>query len=159
MVQVSVDAIRLPDRSSARRVAHSRLEHIRLEQGHRATEIAVDACKRLLAAPVEFWRTNDRKTDDALRLDVAAHILVELADAELCPARCLSALVEEEQVPFQTIQSRREGTKSQLVAAPETKRLAAQLLADPSGTSVTTPRMPRLKMSQAAILVVALTEG
>jgi hypothetical protein len=70
----------------------------------------------------------------------------------------LAEIVEGGEVSFQEIQSRRQRAKDLIVAAPESRQLAAQLLLDPSGGSVKLPRAPQSKLSQAELLVTALTE-
>lgn len=151
VVQIVTGVLRSTDRQLVHRRASEQLELLSYEEASGTTEIAVAAAKRLLARPP--WCCGD-----TLPLTVAVHILAELADARMCPAPMLALLVEEGGMSFQTLQSRRERAKSMLAAAPETQRLAAMLLADPSGASVKTPRVRRSKMSQADILVTALTE-
>jgi hypothetical protein len=75
----------------------------------------------------------------------------------MCPAALLAEIVESGEVSFQEIRSRRQRAKHKIAAAPEARRLASQLLADPSGASVKSPRVSRVRPSQAEILVTALT--
>jgi hypothetical protein len=151
VVGIVIDAYRSTDRQLAQERACDQLDRLRCDEASSTTEIAVAAAKRLLIQPPLCC-------DNPLPVTIAAHLLAELADARMCPAPLLAELVESGDVSIQTIQFRRKRVKSMLAAAPETQRLAELLLADPSGASVKTPRMRRPEMSQADILLTALTD-
>lgn len=159
IVRVIVDAIRSPDPRTARKRAHEQLEEIRRDQGSGNTEIAVAFGRKLLAgAPDLNINGISPMDDDQLRLHLSILILADLADASTCPAAVLAEIVEGGEVSFQDVSSRRQHLRDMIASAPEIRRLAVQLLVDPSGSSVRLPRIPRAKVSQAEILVTALTE-
>jgi hypothetical protein len=153
-VGIVVDALSSIDPDQEREAAHRRLDHLRRQDGNGRTEILVDLCKCLLVMPEVRLPT----ADNALCDTVAVRLLAGFADACMCPARLLTEVIEHEHISFQTVRARRKRMMALLVEAPETARLAGQLLVDPSGGAVRTPRMPRVKTSQADILVSALTD-
>lgn len=153
-----LDAIGAAEPRKIREIVHDRLDYVRMKYLTESTQGAVNAAKRV-AATVADWLPHPCGEMDVLGLreKIAVQLLAELADSWMCPARVLAEIVEHEHVAFQTIQARRERAKRKLVEAAETKRLAQQLLADPSGSKVTVPKMARAKVSQEEILVTALT--
>lgn len=159
IVGVLDDALLDLDGPATRRLAYDRLDLLRVAQGSAATEVAVEVAKRLLAAPESALADDDRRRDaDQRRLSIAARLLAGLADAWMCAAPLLAEIVEQGQVSFQTIRSRRERAVARLISAPKIAALAEQLLSDSSGASVKSPRLPRVKKSRADILVTALTQ-
>jgi len=137
--------------------AHEQLDRIRIANGNSATQNTADAAKRLIVTASEWMPFNASMLDaEELRTVIATHLLAELADGWMCPSRLLAEIIEHQQVSLQTIQSRRERAKRDIAGAVETRRLAHQLLNDPSGCLVTVPRIPRVRKSQAEILVTAL---
>jgi hypothetical protein len=143
---------------AARRLALAELERLRVDHGNHATEIAIGSGRRLLAGVSEPERSAMLAMDNGeLRAHLATMILADLADAAMCPAGLLPQLVEEGGVSFQEFRVRRQQNKELIVAAPEARRMAIQLLADPSGASVKAPRIRRERLSQAEILTTALT--
>lgn len=158
IVDIVVDDLRASDQRAARHLAHWQLDRVRLLQGNGVTEIAIIAAKQFLARPASLSDNSLEKDEEETRINVAAHILADLADALMCSARLRAEIVEQGQVSFQAVQARRDRAKEMLVSAPEIRRLAQQLLADSSGALVKSPRISRAKLSQAEILVTALTE-
>jgi hypothetical protein len=140
----------------ARQTAVAKLDYIRLHEGNSATEIAIASARRFLPQGDELPHQALVQPTD--RDYVATRVLAEVADAYLCPASLLGELVESGELSYHELRSRRERAKSMICASPEARRLAAQLLSNPSGTSVQMPRSSGVKPSQAEILVVALTK-
>ena len=143
---------------AARSTAHEQLDRIGLRYGNRATKQAIKSAGHVLAV----WANPDdaatwEMDDGELRVHIACVVLADIADAQMCPAVALHELVEGGNASFQEVDSRRQQSKELIVAAPETRRMAVQLLADPSGSSVKTPRFHGEKPSQAEILVTPLT--
>jgi hypothetical protein len=121
--------------------------------------MVVAAGKKVMAASPESSDGGVRTENVRERhLAVAIRILAEYADAWMCPAALLAEIVEQGQVSFQTMSLRRDRAKAGLVAAAETRLLAEQLLNDLSGAAVKLPKLPRTTISQAELLVAALTE-
>ncbi|MGH2531660.1 MAG: hypothetical protein ACRDJW_05080 [Thermomicrobiales bacterium] len=157
IVGIVVDVLHQPDYRAARQLANQRLDRIRREQASGVAEQAVNAAKGLLVDRAPFaWSLG--RVDDEARIDVASQILATLADYWMCPTRLLVEIIEQGQVSFQEVRARRERAMKMLVSALETRRLAEQLLADPSGALVKRPQISRAKLTQAEILVTALTE-
>lgn len=152
IVQIVISARRSSDHRHAQRWANEQLEQLRREQASSITEVATNSAKRLLVRPPAM------SLDEPQPLTVAAEVLGDLAAAWLCPAPLMASLVEEGHISFQDFRFRRERAKAIFVSSPEFQRLANMLLADPSGTSVRTPQMRRPKISQADILVTAITD-
>jgi hypothetical protein len=158
IVGTVVDAFQPCDQMGAKQQAIERLEQIRIQYGSRATEIAIRSSKSLIVETFELDRSKFSSFDDGnLRTDITVHILADLSDACLCPSGVLTGLVEDSRLSFQEVHSRRERAKQIVAAAPETRRLAIQLLANPSGAQVKTPRFRREKLSQSEILATPLT--
>lgn len=158
IVSTVAGAIRSSQLRTARRLALAELEHLRVEHGNQATEIAIGSSRRILALASEPAHSAILAMDDGeLRAHLATTILADLADAAMCPAGLLPELVEEGDISFQEFHARGQQNKELIVAAPEARRMAIQLLADPSGASVKTPRIRQERLSQAEILVMALT--
>jgi len=159
IVGILAKVIRSPQPEAARQPALAQLERLRVQHGNRATQIAIDSGRCLLAAACESGLSVMQAMDDGeLHVHLSAMILADLADASMCPAALLHGIVEEEGKSFQEIHSHRRRAKELIVAAPETRRMAIQLLADPSGASVKTPQVRRIRMSQAELLATALTQ-
>ena len=157
IVDILVSVFRLQQPTTERIQAVAQLDQVRVQHGNRSTEIAIGSSRRLLAGNSESEPALQEMDDGELRIHLSAIILADLADASLCPAALLSELVEEKDVSFQEVHSRRAQCKELLIAAPETRRTAVQLLVDPSGASVRAPQIRREPLSQAEILATALT--
>jgi hypothetical protein len=158
IVSVLTSAIRSSQPKAMRQPALVKLEHLRVQHGDRITQLAIDSARRLLAGGFEPGLSTRQMMDDGeLRIDLCTTMLADLADAFMCPAALLPRLVEEGNVSFQAFHSRRQRNKESIVGAPESRRLALQLLADPSGALVKVPQIRRERLSQAEILATALT--
>jgi hypothetical protein len=159
IVDIIVDALSLESRQSARFRANARLESVRRSQRSSTTEILVRAAKSSLVNPESFLLADGSPMPTSeLRIIVAANLLADLADGLMCPAAMLPELVEEGIVSFQDLHARRDRAKAHVASSTQTRRLAAQLLSDPSGGAVIVPRMQREKLTQAEILLTALTD-
>lgn len=157
VVSIVADAMRQPDNRASRKFAHQRLDRIRREQASSVTEQVVKAAKEILVDQASFVSRLGR-ADAEVRVDIASQILAALADDWMCPTRLLAEIIEQGQVSFQEVRARRDRAKKMLMSASETRRLAEQLLADPSGALVKRLQISRVKLTQAEILVTALTE-
>lgn len=158
VVSVVANTIRSQHPVDARRGALAELDRLRVEHGSEATEIALRSSRQVLAGLSEPKCSAMLEMDDGeLRIHLAVKILADLADAAMCPTGLLSEFVEDGGVSFQEFHARRQQCKSLLVASPEARRMAIQLLADPSGAVVKAPRLRRERLSQAQILATPLT--
>lgn len=159
VVQIVADALRSPRPTTARAIAIAKLDDVRLHQATRQTEIAVASAKGILAGRLESGISSTESGDkENLHEHLAIRIVTDLAMTSLFPAPLLAELVEAGDISFQGFSLRRQRANKMIVTSPQTRRLALQLLADPSGTSVKAPQMARRKKSQAEMLVVALTD-
>jgi hypothetical protein len=159
IVSVLAEALETPVTPSIRLEALNRFESIRVQQGNANTEVAIASGRRLLASASGLrLPESGMQSVGEIRVNLTTAILADLADSEMCPAAVLHELIEDRKASFQEIEERRQRAKSLVAAASETRRLAVQLLIDPTGVSVKAPRVPREKRSQADILVIGLTE-
>lgn len=151
IITVVTGAIESANFTVDRRLAFDELEHINFEAASGITEIAVNVAKRLISQHQNnagSWSEN-----------VAVQILAGIAVSRMCPAAIIHALVEEGSIPYQTLDTRRKRSQLRIATAPETLSLAKMLLADPTGVSVKAPQIRRVRMSQADILLTALTDS
>lgn len=152
------EAIRSPHLVSTRASANAALDHVCLQYGSQATEFAVRAARCILAIGLDSAMFAVRVMDEGeLRVHLTKEILAHMADSWMCPAGILPELVENGNVSYQEVEARRQENKRLVTAAPETNRMAIQLLADPSGVLVRVPQFHREKLSPSEILVTPLT--
>lgn len=139
--------------------AHDRLDVIRISQRCNTAEIAVNAGKRLLVVTDKRNNANGSKGNrDNERLEFTLEILAEIADFRMCPARLLPQFVESGLASFQALHRRRERAKNLLKADPAFHQIAKQLLNDPTGRRLVTPRSRRQKLSPEEMLAFPLTK-
>ncbi len=159
IVSVLAEALQAPVTPVIRLEALNRLESIRVQHGSANTEVAISSGRRLLASASGLGLPeNGMESVGEIRVSIATAILADLADSEMCPAAVLHELIEDRKASFQEVDERRQRAKSLVAAASETRRLAVQLLIDPTGISVRAPRILRVKRSQGDILAIGLTE-
>lgn len=159
---VVVTAMRSADPRAMRGEAVVELRRIAMRCGNTLTDIAITVARQLLENPeAAFPVPADRNDMDRVKAVVAERTLVEIARAKACSGGLLQVLVGHKDVAGANrdkLIERRDHALSSLAASPKLARLAQQLLLDPRGGRVTSPRMDAPKPSLEELLHFAVAD-
>lgn len=138
---VVVTTIRAPDPRAVRGEAYAALRRIDLERGNALTDFAITAARRLIENPDDVVPLpEDRLDEERVQTLLAEQALKEIAEAKAFSGGLLRALMRREGTSRETLVGQRDRALANLAASPELARLARQLLLNPQGGRITTPR-------------------
>jgi len=148
-----------PDPRAERGEAYAALRRIGSECGNTLTELAITAARRIIENPDDAVPLpEDRRAEERVRTLVAERALVGIAEAKAFSGGLLHALMGREGASRETLVRRRDRSLVNLAASPELARLAQQLLFDPEGGRITTPRSRIPKPTLQETVHMALVE-
>lgn len=122
------------------------IDDVERRHTHAIPRIAGNVIRRwsLIADPVVLVELDDRA--------VVSEIITELVMTWVSPAAILAQLQHKEGWSAAGIEERRNEFRVQLRSSARLTKLAKQLLKDPTGASVTRPRIPRTKADQRELV-------
>lgn len=152
-------ALEAADPRAVREESYAALRRIGSESGSAVTEIAIIAARRMIENPADAVPLpEDRLDKERVRSLVAERALVEIAEAKACSGGLLLAVMRREGASRETLVGRKDRSLANLAASPELARLAQQLLLDPHGERITTPRSKIPKPSLEETVNMALVD-
>lgn len=157
IVAITADAICSEDVSAVRREASTRLECVRRSARNDRTTVAVEAARRLLAAPDVLELADPSRRPNVVRQEIAERFLIDLAEKKYSAGVLLRELVEIRGVSIDDYRRRAERARSLLASSPELSRLASQVLTCPTGAGIKEPRPKTPKPSQEVLVHMALS--